>query len=141
MNSTRIDFPIPGGFSGVSAFDFPPLAFRRRGILEVRILRCVTLIVSLAVVAIALVYLRWEQTRIAAGLVHAETRWVALRREWWSVQASTARFRSPARMRGRAGVIYDHPYDLVGRQSDYVGRQSGFTGLAIGRIGDRPHYE
>ncbi len=76
-------------------------------------LRCVTLIVSLAVVAITLVYLRWEQTRIAAGLLHAETRWVELRREWWSVQASTARFRSPARMRGRAGVIQGDPRLLV----------------------------
>ena len=120
-----------------------------------RILRCVTLIVSLAVVANALVYLRWEQTRIAASLVHAETRWVALRREWWSVQVSTARFQSPARMRGRAGVVYDRHHvlvgrqadyvgrqaDDVGRQADYVGRQSGFTGLATGRIGDRPRYE
>lgn len=78
-----------------------------------KIFRCVTLIVSLAVVAIMLVYLRWEQTRIAAGLLRTETRWVELRREWWSVQASTAGFRSPARMRGRAGVIHDDPRLLV----------------------------
>ena len=93
-------------------------------------LRCVTLIVSLASVGIGLVYLRWEQTRIAAGLIHAESRWVELRREWWSVQASTARFRSPARMRGRAGVIQDKPRLLV-----------DLNVPTAERFGDRPRYE
>ena len=112
-SSTRTDFPIPDRFSGAFAFGFPPSTLRRRGILDVKSLRSVTLIISLAVVAIMLVYLRWEQTRIAAGLLRAETRWVELRREWWSLQASTARFRSPARMRGRADVIHEDPRLLV----------------------------
>ena len=102
-----------------------------------RTLRCVTLIVSLSVVAVTLVYLRWEQTRIASGLLHAETRWVELRRDWWSVQANTARFRSPARMRGRAGVVHDGPRLLVQAPSEL----NGLSVPTPERFGDVPRYE
>lgn len=97
-------------------------------------LRSVTLIISLAMVGVALVYLRWEQTRIAAGLLRAETRWVELRRDWWSVQASTARFRSPARMRGRAGLIHDDPRLLADRRA-------GLTSLTAEPFNDSWRYE
>ena len=95
-----------------------------------RTLRCVTLIVSLAAVAITLVYVRWEQTRIASGLLHTEIQWVELRREWWSLQASTAQFRSPARMRGRARTI--------NRGSRLLADLSEPTPECFG---DRPRYE
>ena len=97
-------------------------------------LRCVTLIVSLAVIGVGLVYLRWEQTRIAAGLLRAETRWVELRRESWTVQAETARFRSPARIRGRIEVLHDRSRLLVDRYT------SPADSLAA-PFNNRPRYE
>lgn len=96
------------------AYQTSRLAFGHGGeALTLKTPRACVLIVSLAVVAITLVYLRWEQTRIAAGLLRAESRWVELRREWWSLQASTAMFRSPTRMRGRARVLDQGPRLLV----------------------------
>ena len=66
--------------------------------------RTVTLILSLAAIALTVVVLRWEQTRLEAGLLRAETRWSALRRDWWSVQSTTAMLKTPARVRRRTSM-------------------------------------
>ena len=55
----------------------------------------------LVVVALAVVYLRVEQTRCAAKTLALESRWIALRRELWQVQTGAARLRAPGRLHDR----------------------------------------
>ena len=55
----------------------------------------------LVVVALAVVYLRVEQTRCAAKTLALESQWIALRRELWQVQTGAARLRAPGRLHDR----------------------------------------
>ncbi len=59
------------------------------------------LIGAFTAIALALVYLRVEQTRCAAQTLALETKWVETRRELWSLQAATARLRTPGRVHDR----------------------------------------
>ena len=70
-----------------------------------RAMRTCCLVFSLAAVAIAVVHLRAEQTRTAASLLRLESRWVALRREWWGLQATAARMHAPQRIHERLQLI------------------------------------
>lgn len=72
------------------------------------------LIIAFAVVAVATVHLRSEQTRCAAELANLESKWVLLRREWWDLQTRTARLRSPTHIRGRVERLR---VDLVSPES------------------------
>ncbi len=66
--------------------------------------RTLVLILSLGSIALTVVAQRWDQTRLEADLLRGESQWVALRRDWWSLQAQTATLTTPARMRRRAAV-------------------------------------
>ncbi len=63
--------------------------------------RACFLIGALAAIALAAVHLRAEQTRCAADLLKLESRWVALRRDWWELQVRAARLRAPERIHDR----------------------------------------
>lgn len=63
--------------------------------------RACFLIGALAVVALAAVHLRAEQTRCAADLLKLESKWVALRGDWWELQVRAARLRAPERIHDR----------------------------------------
>ncbi len=68
--------------------------------------RAGVLIVAMAGIALAVVHLRTEQTRLTAGLLRAESQWIALRREWWSLQTLAARLQAPEHMRRRVAAMY-----------------------------------
>ena len=68
------------------------------------------LLVALAGIALAIVCLRAEQTRIAAKTLRLEDRWIRQRRELWALQTSIARLRTPDRIRER--VHYEDWFDV-----------------------------
>ncbi len=70
-----------------------------------RTTRTCCLVFSLAMVALAVVHLRAEQTRTASSLLRLESRWVALRREWWGLQSQAARMHAPKRIHDRLQLI------------------------------------
>ena len=57
------------------------------------------ILIALAVVALAVVFLRSEQTRFAADTLRLERESIALRRQLWRLQTGVARLRSPERVR------------------------------------------
>ena len=63
--------------------------------------RACFLVGALAVIALAAVHLRAEQTRCAADLLKLESKWVMLRRDWWELQVRAARLRAPQRIHDR----------------------------------------
>lgn len=63
--------------------------------------RASCLFVAFAGIALATIHLKSEQTRSAARVLEFESQWVALRREWWALQARAARLRVPVRLRDR----------------------------------------
>lgn len=68
------------------------------------IVRRICVLVGLfAVVALALVWLRAEQTRCAADTLRMRQECVTLRRSLWKVQTVAARLRAPERMHNRMG--------------------------------------
>jgi hypothetical protein len=67
--------------------------------------RACFLIGALAAIALAAVHLRTEQTRCAADLLKLESKWVALRRDWWELQVRAARLRAPARIHDRVANL------------------------------------
>lgn len=96
--------------------------------------RAFVLIISLGVVATTVVFLRREQTRMAAGLLRTESRWVELRREWWSLQAQSALLRTPERLRDRARFVHTYPRMLADSATSGSDRLSN-------RYDDRTHLE
>ena len=58
-------------------------------------------VIALAAVALAVVCLRAEQTRVAAQALGLERRFVALRGELWQLQTGVARLRTPVRLQER----------------------------------------
>ena len=60
------------------------------------------LIAGFAGIAIVVVHLRAERSRCAARIVGIEAQWTALRSDLWSLQARTARLRTPQRIDDRA---------------------------------------
>ncbi len=75
------------------------------------------MVIALAGTALLLVHLRAEQTRCAARILSLESKWVDLRREWWSLQTRAARLRTPQRLRERVTLL-DAP--LVGPEKNAV---------------------
>ena len=63
--------------------------------------RACTGVIALAAVALAVVCLRAEQTRVASQALSLERRFVALRGELWQLQTGVARLRTPARLQER----------------------------------------
>ncbi len=61
--------------------------------------RACVLLVGLVAIAFAAVWLRAEQTRVAASSLRLEAEWIGRRRELWAVQTSVARLRTPGRVR------------------------------------------
>lgn len=86
--------------------------------------RAVVLILSLGLVATAVVFLRREQIRMAAGLLRTESRWVELRSEWWSLQTQSAVLRTPERLRSRARFVHAYPRMLADSASSASDRLS-----------------
>lgn len=68
--------------------------------------RICVLIVALAGIAVAAVHLRAEQTRYGTELLRLESQWIALRREWWSLQTRAARLRAPQRLHARIESLH-----------------------------------
>ena len=60
--------------------------------------RACVLVLLFAALALAVVWIRAEQTRALARAVTHESSWVALRRELWRAQANVARLRAPTRL-------------------------------------------
>lgn len=60
--------------------------------------RSAGLILALAVLALAVVHVRTEQTRSTARSLAAQAEWSRLRRELWALQARAARQKTPARI-------------------------------------------
>ena len=79
--------------------------------------RACFLIGAFSLVAITAVHLRAEQTRCASELAHLESRWVALRREWWDLQTRTARIKTPVHLRERVERLRA---DLVSPESEHL---------------------
>lgn len=73
--------------------------------------RLLGLLLAFAVVAVALVNLRTEQTCATARMLAAQTRRNQLRRELWSLQVRTARLKTPARIRERVDQTW--PTDFL----------------------------
>ncbi|MBI4717216.1 MAG: hypothetical protein HY763_05385 [Planctomycetes bacterium] len=65
--------------------------------------RVCVLFAALALLALAVVYLRTEQTRSAARTLKLESRWVELRRELWQAQTGVARLQAPEQVHDRLG--------------------------------------
>jgi hypothetical protein len=63
------------------------------------------LILALAGVALAVVFLRAEQTRCAARTLAMESRRIELRSELWALQTRAARLRAPHQIRDRVGRL------------------------------------
>ena len=61
--------------------------------------RLCVLLIALSGIALAVVWLRAEQTRVAARALHLEVRWIEQRRALWAAQADVARLRTPHRIR------------------------------------------
>ena len=59
------------------------------------------LLACFALLALAVVHLRSEQTRCAGRIATIDGRWLELRSELWSLQTRTARLRSPQRIHDR----------------------------------------
>ena len=68
---------------------------------------------ALATIAFAVVWLRAEQTRVAARMLGHEYRWVQKRRELWAVQAEVARLRTPHAVRDRVERVDRFEIGLV----------------------------
>lgn len=64
-----------------------------------------TLLAVFASLALAVVYLRAEQTRAAASILGLESEWVRLRSDLWSVETRMARARAPDRIHNRAAYL------------------------------------
>jgi hypothetical protein len=60
--------------------------------------RACVIIVVLGGVALAVVCVRAEQTRAAAGSLALERKCITLRRELWQLQSGVARLRTPSRL-------------------------------------------
>lgn len=71
-------------------------------------LRVCMLIAAFSAIALAVVYLRSEQTRAAARTLAIEAQRVELRRELWRLQTGVARLRTPGRIRERVGWFDAH---------------------------------
>ena len=67
--------------------------------------RCCVLIFALTAVALGNVHLLARQRCMAAELVGMESEWIQQRREWWSLQARSARLRSPEHIHRRIEVM------------------------------------
>lgn len=78
---------------------------RQRGH-DVSATRICVLIVALAGIGLAAVHLRAEQTRCVARLLKLESEWIALRREWWSLQTRAARLRTPQYVHSRIHSLH-----------------------------------
>ncbi len=63
--------------------------------------RLTGLLVAFSILAVALVHLRAEQTRMTANMLNAQVRLVHLRRDLWTLQIRLARAKSPTRIRDR----------------------------------------
>ncbi|UCE61259.1 MAG: hypothetical protein JSU63_05815 [Phycisphaerales bacterium] len=63
--------------------------------------RAAILLVALAVIALAVVYVRSEQTRCAANTLALESKMVQQRRDLWRLQVAVARLQAPSRVRER----------------------------------------
>ena len=74
--------------------------------------RICTLLVAFAVIALAVVYLRAEQTRCAARTLAIESMRITVRRELWRVQAGVARLQAPTRIRDRMDWFQTEPDSL-----------------------------
>jgi len=60
---------------------------------------------AFAVMALAVVHLRAEQTRCAARMVAMDADWVRMRRDLWGLQTRIARLRSPERIHDRVAAF------------------------------------
>ncbi len=69
-------------------------------------MRATVLLLAMAGVAMGTVYVRSEQSRMAAAALRNEAKSHDLRRELWSMQASLARVRSPAQIHDRLGRLH-----------------------------------
>lgn len=88
-----------------------PRAIRDDGT-SMRLTRTIGLAATLMLIAVGIVFLRAEQTRLAKATLALESEWVHLRGERWALQAQVARLRTPAQTRGRMaifGVALDPP--------------------------------
>jgi hypothetical protein len=63
------------------------------------------LLFAFALIGLTVVYLRAEQTRVAAQTLELEGEWVSLRRELWDAEAHVARLRTPARVHQRLDLF------------------------------------
>lgn len=72
--------------------------------------RVIGLVAGFALLALALVHLRSEQTRSAAALLRMESRRAELRRDLWDLQTRSARLRTPQRVMESAELL---PTDLA----------------------------
>lgn len=62
------------------------------------VFRACALVMALGLLALAVVVLRAEQTRMAAESLSLERRCVAMRRQLWQLRTSVARLRTPQRL-------------------------------------------
>ncbi len=91
--------------------------------------RLVGLLAAFSILAVGLVHLRAEQTRMTAGMLNAQTRRLHLRRELWVLQTRLARAKSPGRILDR--IERSEQTDLIPPGSDELGNTS--FALASGR--------
>jgi hypothetical protein len=85
-------------------------------------LRLCALLAAFAWIALAVVYLRAEQTRAAARALLIESQQVEARRELWRLQTGVARLKAPERIRDRAEWF---DADLIPPNSDPANGQAG----------------
>lgn len=79
------------------------------------------LIAVFAAIAMATVHLRAERARCAATIATLDAQWVVLRRDWWDLQARSARLKTPEHIRDRAQNLQ---VDLVSPESQILSRGS-----------------
>jgi len=70
--------------------------------------RSLGLLLGFAVLALAVVHLRMEQTRATARWLDAQAEWSRHRRELWMLQARAARQKTPTRIH----ESIDHSYEM-----------------------------
>ena len=63
------------------------------------------MLAAFAVIALAVMHLRAEQTRCASRVLKIESDWVRLRGDLWSLQTRMARMRAPDRIHDRATYL------------------------------------